>query len=339
MICKSYELVKNVKVLKEKNIFLLYGENLGLKDELKEKIFLEKKQSKQEIIKYYEDDILNNIENFYNSILSGSLFDENRIILIKSATDKIFPHIKELYDKQLSNITIIIISDVLDKKSKLRNFFEKNNQILCIPCYPDTIRDLEIIIKNKIYDMNIKLSPESINLLVSRANSDRNNLLNELNKLKALSGVKKEITLDEVKKITNSVGSINGEDFINTCLTGNINKYKRILEEINFETFNYIIALKIFNKKIERLIKIKMNEGIGKNIDLLINEFKPPIFWKEKPILKTQLKLFSLKELTKLISEINYVELNCKKNSDINKIIFLKFFDNLIKKKSNNFLL
>ena len=224
MIIKSYEIQKNLSNFLKYNFYLLYGENNGLKKEIREsiKVTIKRKDSNLELLSLYENDIISNKENFYNSIYSGSLFSKKKIITINYGTDKIINVIKDVVDKYPENILIIIISDILEKKSKLRNFFETNIKTVCIPCYLDGEKDLQIIAKTELKKNNINLSQESINLLVEKSNSDRDNLKNELEKIKSFSLNKKNLELDEIKSIINFSGEYKSDSLINECLCGNI---------------------------------------------------------------------------------------------------------------------
>ena len=186
-------------------MFLLYGENNGLKKDIKEfiKTVVGQQDANIELLSLYENDIIDNEENFYNSIYSGSLFSNKRIITINDGTDKITKQIKDIGDRYPENIFLIIFSTVLEKKSKLRNFFETNLKTLCIPCYLDNDKDLEIIANTELKKNNIILSRESMNLLIEKSNNDRNNLKNEIEKIKSFSLSKKKIETDEIKSIIN----------------------------------------------------------------------------------------------------------------------------------------
>ena len=152
MIIKSYEVKKNKLNLFKYNFFLLYGENLGLKKDIRKfiKSGIEKKNNNVEILFLYESEILDNEENFYNFIYSGSLFGNKKIITIYEATDKIIKKISDIYDKYPDNVFLIIFSEILEKKSKLRNFFEANKKTICIPCYLDSEKDMGIIAQSEL---------------------------------------------------------------------------------------------------------------------------------------------------------------------------------------------
>ena len=338
MIVKSYEIQKKRDVILKYNLFLLYGENIGLKKDIKKNIQFEIKNNNNnsaEISSLYENDILENTNDFYNSIYSGSLFGNTKIITVNNATDKITSLIEDITEKYPENVIIIILSEILDKKSKLRNFFEKNEKTLCIPCYLDTSRDLEIIIVNEFRKNNINLSRESINLLIEKSNFDRNNLRNEIEKIKAYTLGKKSADFDEIKDLINFSGEHKTDNLINECLSGNIIQYKKILSELYINTVNQIFLLRMLSNKMRRLLNIKEMENNYDNLDSLLNASKPPIFWKEKPIVKKQLTIWSIKRLKKTIDEINNIELRCKKNPQISKIVFFNFFSEVCKKASN----
>ncbi len=178
MIIKNFDLDKID--LKNFNLFLFYGDNQGFKDEIVEKICQQKNLKKT---LYFEKEVLSNIENFLNSISTKSFFENEKIIVIKNATDKLKEMINEIYELQNSDITIILISDLLDKKSKLRNFFEKTNNVICIPFYPDEHKSLNMIANNFFKKKDIKISQQTINLIIDRANQSRQHLNNELKKI------------------------------------------------------------------------------------------------------------------------------------------------------------
>ncbi|HJO77246.1 MAG TPA: DNA polymerase III subunit delta [Pelagibacteraceae bacterium] len=337
MILKSYELQKNPSNLLEYNLFLLYGENDGLKKDIKELIKIKKKQQDTniELLSLYENDIINNEENFYNSIYSGSLFSNKRIIIINNGTDKILKQVKDIVDRYPNNVFLIIFSDILEKKSKLRNFFETSIKTLCIPCYLDSDKDLEIIVRTELKKSNIILQKDAINLLIERSNGDRNNLKNEIEKVKSFALNKKNLEIDEIKSIINFSGEYKADNLINECLCGNIPQYKKILSELYINTLNQIFLLRVLNNKIQRLLSMKELENSYNNLDSLLSTSKPPIFWKEKPMVKKQLTIWNLNDLKTIMHEINNIEILCKKNPQISKIIFFDFFSKLCKKANN----
>ena len=338
MIIKSYEVKKNKLNLFKYNFFLLYGENLGLKKDIRKfiKSGIEKKESNVEILFLYESEILDNEENFYNFIYSGSLFGNKKIITIYEATDKIIKKISDIYDKYPDNVFLIIFSEILEKKSKLRNFFETNKKTICIPCYLDSEKDMGIIAQSELKKKNIVLPQEAINLLVEKSNSDRNNLRNEIEKIYLYTLSKKKLELDDIKSLINFSGDYKSDILINECLCGNIKQYKKIISELYVNTVNQILLLRILSNKIQRLLKIKAEENKSNNVDGLIRDIKPAIFWQEKPLVKKQLSIWSLNDLKKMIGEINNTELLCKKNPYISKIIFFNFFTSICM-KANNF--
>jgi len=334
VIIKSYEIEKKITNLIKLNLILLYGENNGLKKDIKEIIIRNFKKEKDhiEFLSFYEDEIIQNEENLHNSIFSGSLFSNKKIITINNATDKILKQIEKIIEKDPKNIMLIIFSQILEKKSKLRNLFEKEDTTICIPCYLDNEKDLENIIYNELKKNNINLSRESINLIIEKSNQDRENLKNELEKVKSFAYNKKNIEIDQIKSLINFSGEYKSDSLINECLCGNIFQFKKILSELYSNTINQIFLLRILSNKIQRLIKIKESEKDYNNIESLINNSKPSIFWKEKPIIKKQLLIWNYNDLKKIVYEINNIEILCKKNPQISQIIAFKFFNELCKK-------
>tara|TARA_Y100000590_G_scaffold422719_1_gene527745 strand:+ start:191 stop:1210 length:1020 start_codon:yes stop_codon:yes gene_type:complete len=337
MIVKSYEILKNPSKFINFNLFLLYGENDGLRKDIKTLIknTLARSDSNIELISTQEKNIIEDEEKFYNSIFSGSLFYNKKIVTIHNGTDKITEQIMSIIEKKIENTFIIIFSDILEKKSKLRNLFEKKSEILCVPCYLDNFRDLEIIAKNELSKSNIILSSEIISLLIEKSNGNRNNLKNEIEKIKSFSFNKKNIEIDEIKKLISFSGEHKVDSLVNECLCGDIKQYTKILSELYTNTINQIFLLRILSNKIQRLINMKKNQKDNESIDSLLNTVKPPIFWKEKPMVKRQLGVWNLNELKKIIYEINDTEALCKKNPLISKLIFFQFFNKLCRKANN----
>lgn len=337
MILKSYEINRNLKNLVKYNLFLLYGENEGLKKDIRENIKTEinKKETNIELLSLYENDIVENEENFYNSIFSGSLFSNRKIITISNGSDKIIKQIENIIDKFPNNVALIIFGNVLEKKSKLRILFEKNNSTLCVPCYLDNEKDLEYIAINEFKKNNISTSREIINLLIEKSNNDRINLKNEIEKIKSFTLNKKKLEISDLKNLINFSGEYKSDGLINECLCGNISQYKKILSELYTNTINHIFLLRIMNSKIQRLLSMKESQNEFVDLDSLLNTYKPPIFWKDKPIVKKQLRIWKAENLRKIIQEINETELTCKKNPQISKIIFFNFFNRLCREASN----
>ena len=334
MIIKSYEVNKKTKNVLSSNLYLLYGENVGLKKEIRD-LIINTKNENAEYITFYENDILNDEENFYNSFYSGSLFSNKKVITINNCSDKIVKHIEKIFEKNLEDILLIIYSDILQKKSKLRNLFEKNKTAICIACYLDNERDLQNIMINELNKNNINLSREIINFVVGKSNNDRNNLKNEIEKIKAYSHKQDKIKLEDIKYLINFSGEYKSDLLINECLSGNIFQYKKMLYEFYSNTINQIYLLRILSSKVHRLLNIKRVEKEFSNMDSLLNSTKPPIFWKDKEIVKKHLKIWKKNRLKLIMSEINNTELLCKKYPQLSKIIFLNLFTKLCREANS----
>ena len=210
---------------------------------------------------------------------------------------------------------------ILEKKSKLRNFFETSKKTICIPCYLDSEKELENIAQSEFRKNNISLSREAINLLIEKSNSDRANLKNEIEKIKSYAINKKKLELNEIKYLINFAGDYKSDILVNECLCGNISQYKKIISELYINTVNQILLLRILSNKVQRLLNIKEQTNKSNNLDNLINVSKPPIFWKEKPLVKKQLLIWSLNDLKTIIYGINNTEILCKKNTQLSKIM------------------
>ena len=179
MIVKVKEFSKNN--INNSNIFLFYGLNEGLKNELLNNSFLA--NFKGSIYRYEEKEITEKLNNFYDLIFTKSFFDNEKIIILSRVSEKFEKIISEILVKKLDSIKIILMSGPLDKKSKLRNLFEKDKNLICVPFYEDNNFTLSKIATNFLREKKISISNETINFLVDRMSGDRNNLNNELNKI------------------------------------------------------------------------------------------------------------------------------------------------------------
>ena len=334
MIYKSFE-IKN-KNFSEQNIFLVYGEKENMKKDIIQ-IISKKKNIEFQQYKFDEEEVIQKTENIYNLIYSGSLFDKFKIITINKASDKLYDFVEDIIDKEIQDCVIFFNSPILDKRSKIRNFFEKEKKAACIACYKDNEIGLKKILFDRLKNHNINVSQESINLIINRVSGDRQNLENEIEKISAYCLNKKTISLNEIQILTNLTDNFENEEIINYCLSGENIKLKRMLEENNFSYEDFFILLRILNKKILRLINIKILQQNEKNTDTVLSQIKPPIFWKEKEIVKKQTNLWNLNSLNKIINRLNEVELLSKKNNEKGLIIVLDFLSDICFRSKNSF--
>jgi DNA polymerase-3 subunit delta len=310
MIIKSYEL-KKLDINKNKYV-LFYGVNEGAKtEEIKKIISLNKNIT---ITSYDEKEILDSYENFYNNIFSKSLFDDKKVIIIKRATDKIVKIIEEIIEKDISDIYLIFNSDNLEKKSKLRSLFEKNKKLVCVPFYADTADILSRMAYNFFKEKKISISQANINLIVNKCNGDRGILKNELLKVEFFCQNKKEISSDNLLKLVNLVENHSISELIDNCLAKNEKKTMSLLNENNFNSEDCIIITRTFLNKSKKILKLSKEYQINKDLNKTIASARPPIFWKDKEIVKQQINKWAPNEINELIFDLNKIELQIKKN-------------------------
>jgi len=311
MIVKSFEVEK--MNLENKQFFLFYGENQGQKEEVIKRI---KKNFSENIYNYDESEIISNKENFFNNLLTRSFFENEKLVVISRATDKIKEIIEEIENKKIEGITLVLNSLVLEKKSKLRNFFEKKKNLVCVPFYADNNQTL-ISVANKFFRENkMSMSQQSINILIERSRGDRQNLYNELEKVKSFTKTKKSINIEDLLKLTNLAENYNVSELIDSCLAKNKKRTINILNENNYSLEDCILIIRTFLIKSKRLLKLTRELNNNRNIEEIILSFKPPIFWKDKEIIKQQLRSWSYENVKILIYKINETELLVKKNSN-----------------------
>ena len=311
MICKFYEVGKYKGKI---NFYLFYGENEGQKIDVIQSNFNE--FTKENTFKYNEKEIIENKQLLFENIYSKSFFENEKLILVSEVTDKSVDLIKQIISDNISDVKIVLIAKRLDKKSKIRNLFEKEKIALIIPFYEDSPQTLITIAKKILTENKINLSQENLNLIIERAQGDRINLKNELQKIVLLSKDKKKIDLNDISKLTNLSENYSANELVDNCLCKNKKKTLNILNEnIPSSEDNILIKLK-------RLRKLRLSLRESNNVDQTINAFKPPIFWKDKDIIKQQIKIWELDDIETFIVDLNNTESLIKKNPQVsNQII------------------
>ena len=308
MIFKSFEINKINKKINQ--LILFYGKNEGLKNESLSILI----KDENNIQNYEEKETLDNENSFIENILSKSLFEDEKFIIVKRATDKILKVIETLHLKNLEDTTIILNSDNLEKKSKLRSFFEKDKKLVCIPFYPDNDQTLSKLAYNFLSNKKISLSPSNINLIVSKCSGDRENLINELQKVEYFCKNGKRINSENIAKLINLSENHSISELIDNCLAQNKKRIISILNENNFSNEDCIMIIRSFIIKAKKLLVLSKTFETNKNIDLTISSAKPPIFWKEKEITKQQIQKWKPKNIKNLIYALSETELQIKKN-------------------------
>ena len=311
MIQKAFEI--NKIDLNKYNLYLFYGENEGYKNEIIKNKF--EKLYPNQIYRYDEKEVLEKKNEFFNGILSKSFFENQKIIIISRVSDKIKDIIEEISLKNIEDIKIILSANILEKKSKLRNYFEKEKKAICTAFYADNSQTLSNIALNFFREKKISISQQTINFLVERCRGNRENLKNELTKIENFSESKKKINTEDILKLTNLAENYNTSELTDNCLAKNIRKIINILNENNYSNEDCILIIRTLLNKAKRIVKLQEEVKNNKSIDQAIMNFKPPIFWKDKEIVKKQMNQWSLKKINNMIININETELLIKKNS------------------------
>jgi DNA polymerase III subunit delta len=311
MILKAYE-IKKIDINKN-NLILFYGQNQGAKEDEITKLLLSNKE--RNLNSYDEKQILDNTEIFYDEILSKSLFEDKKKIIINRATDKIVPIIEYLIKKDISDVLITINANNLEKKSKLRSLFEKKNFLICVAFYPDTPDILSKLTHNFLKKQNLSISQENINLIVNKCNGDRGILKNELEKIKFFLQSGKKLSTQNLLKLINLIENFSISELIDNCLVKNPKRVINILNENTYSNEDCIIIIRTFLNKLKRILKLSMDYQENKNLGQTITNAKPPIFWKDKEIVKRQINKWSPNQITKLIFKVNDIEFQIKKRN------------------------
>ncbi len=326
MIIKSFS-IDYEKLFETYRVNLLYGENFHLKDEIVEKLIKIYKKNNYKTTFLEQDDLLKNIEILDNYINQDNLFGDKEILIIKDATDKLLDYLNiDNFDKQ-----IIIISGNLPKNNKLRNFAEKSKIVSCIACYDDDDKTLKNLLRQGINLLGLKINNETIDQLFNLNKLNRNDVNSALEKLKLIA---KEKQLDEemLSSLFNTTSSYDAFQISNALLAGNKQELNKILSSFYHFAFNFNEIVGPLKYKINKLISIYEYDVNEKIISKLIEKYKPPVFWKEKSIIQTQMTRWNKDELMVLLEKINQIEIMCKTNYEISETIFNKFLLDIVTK-------
>jgi len=322
MILKSFNLKKYL-IKSNTNIFLLYGENTGLIDQTIKDIFLP--IFPKSVSNYDESEILRDIENFKSVLFNKSFFEDEKLIIINRGTDKILSIIEELIEKKTQDIKVIIKSNFLEKKSRLRKFFEKDENTVIVAYYEDSYQTLYQLVQNFFKEKKLSISSENINLIIDRSKTNRNNIRTELEKILIFSKNKTTVQTKDLVKLINLSENHDISELVDQCLSKNKKKTINILNENNLNTDENILILRSFLNKLKRLKKLRINLEENKNIEQVLSSFRPQIFWKDKDVIKQQLNNMSLVEINYLIKKINKLELEIKRNFLLSNQIMTNF--------------
>ena len=311
MILKNFEL--NKLDADKFNLLLLHGKNEGFQNDIIENYFL--KNFVGEINKYDENNFINLTDVIISELLNKSLFQEKKIIIVSRVTDKLFKYVVELIEKEIGDIKIIFKAGLLEKKSKLRNLFEKNKKLISIPFYEDDSNVLTSLIVEFLNKNKIKLSRESINLIVERSSGDRQNVKMELEKILQYSFSNKKIDYEIVSKLTNLSVNYSVNILVDSYLSKNKKSLFKILNENNYSNEDCILILRSILSKSKKLLNLIEKYNETQNLENVISAAKPPIFWKDKDNVKKQIVSWKIDELKNKIYEINDIETIIKINS------------------------
>ena len=317
MIYKSYQVEQNINFIKEK-LVLIYGENLSLIDDLKNEIKSTHKNF--EINSYFQEDVIKDQENFFQNILNLSLFEKDKVFFINNATDKILPLVKEIENK-IDKQKIFLFSELLDKKSKIRNYFEKSKNTGIVPCYIDNEITLKKIITEKLKHFK-NLNTTNINIILENSSLSRMKLKNELEKILVYFS-NKELQRDKLESLLNLRENENFNDLKDEAIMGNVNKTNELINDTVLEPEKNILYINIINQRFNKILEA-LYKSEDSNLEKAIDSLKPPVFWKDKPKFLIQAQKWNLEKIREVLKITYNLELKIKSNYLLNHNILIK---------------
>ena len=340
MLLKSQELNLKKKDFFKGKIVLLYGENQDLIKDLNEQILIKFKDEQKIQKNIFEEDVIKNSENTINYYLNGSLFDENKnILVIKNCSDKIIETLNKIKNN-IDEDTIIINAEILLKNSKLRQFGEYDKLAVCIPCYQETKLDIIKFLAQQLQINKIQLSEKQIEIIINSSSLKRSKIKEVIEKLNLYKNSEK-ISDQAIDEICTDMDLKKNDEIIDILLSKNEKNINEFISNMSNYEKNFIEIIIILRSFIIKILDIQKNNK-NLSIDEKIERYKPPIFWKDKDKIKNILKIWSTNNLEKFLSNLNIIETEFKKN-DLNQDTQFYYFltQNLSKialKNTNNFI-
>lgn len=319
MILKSYLVENNLKSLDKYKFILFYGENIGLKSQLKKKI--SERINDVDIISLYQEDISKNKDILLEEYKNVSLFSKRKIIIVNQASDKLLGTIEYLLEDN-QETRVILFCDNLEKKSKLRSFFEKNKSLAIIPCYADNELTLKKIVLDKLKGFN-NLNSNAINMILKFSNLNRNTLLKNIDKITTYFDKK---TLDN-NKLENILDSDRNEIFEkirDAALGQEKEKLNLLINNFNFNTQDTYYYLNTLNFRLMKVLEIHNHKEKNDSFEEAAEKVRPVIFWKEKPILINISKKWDKQKIIEVLIYLGDLEKSIKKNSNLNALTIIK---------------
>ena len=315
---KSYLLEKNYSLIEKTKSILFYGENLGLKKFFKKFIIENNKNSKA--VSFLQDEILSNTNLLFNELNNLSLFEDKKIIFIDNVNDKILKVLEEHLDG-VPNFQLFIFGQILDKKSKLRSYYEKSNIYGLVPCYEDSVITIQKIIQDELKNYQ-GVSSVNINIILEACGNDRVKVYNEIDKIKSFFEDKK-ITTNNLSRLLNSPRVDDFNELKDVVIKGNKHETNKLLTSTIIDQDRAVYYLSLINQRFYKIIDI-IKAKRERSIIETVNNIKPPVFWKDKQNIVDQVKMWNLKKIQIILKKIFDLEIILKSSSNINKNLLIK---------------
>ena len=316
MIYKSYLIEQNFLI--NENLTLFYGENLGLKNFFQKKIKEHNKDN--EIIIYNQEDILKDENQIYNEILNRSLFNVKKVFLVNGVSDKIIDQIQKI-EQIIDDRKIYFFSEVLEKKSKLRNYFEKSANTAIIPCYSDNEIAIKKIIQERLSGFK-NLNNQTINLILNSCGLDRVKINNEIQKI-ITCFANKEIDQNKLETLLNIRENEDFNALKDQALIGNKISTNKFMSNTIIEPEKNVMYLNIINQRLNKLLEIDKIKKNGRTEDA-VSSIRPPIFWKDKTTIILQAQKWNKTKINSVLKDTFNLEIIFKSNSQINQTLLVK---------------
>ena len=297
---------------------LLYGQDYGLISDRSSLIInsflnnLDEKQNSLNIIDISNSNLLQNPESLEMEVSSISLLSRKKIVRIKDASDALMKIIDDYFVYSHPDCLIILLSDSLSPRSKIRKFFEVHNDAVILPCYSDDKKSIISLISRALKKEDIIIDEKDIELFANYLGIDRLITKAEIEKAILYAGKEKKLNANDITSFISDQASLGIDELYDYSLNGDLEGAYRVLNRIQKEGVPAIQIIRSFIRQMQSLYRIIHALAISSNINSILDNFKPPIYFKRKDNVRAHTQKWSFDKLNKALLLLESAEVSCK---------------------------
>jgi DNA polymerase-3 subunit delta len=236
----------------------------------------------------------------------------DKVIYVREAQDFLAATLDEAASACPDSCTIVVEASELGPKSALRQFAETTDNAAAIPAYDDEGFNLEKFVRAELAADKISYDATAFRLLISLLSPNRALNRQELLKIKTYLGDEKNINEDVVLDCLMSQAALGLDDIAYATLGGDEKTLIRSLERLKAEGLPPITLLRSVGRHIHRLHLVASELGRGASLSSVVENLRPPIFFKKKDAFMAQCRLWPAGHLQKALMHLEMAERRSK---------------------------